>query len=134
DYRVIRWLQEHVEGSPTIIEAAADHEYLWGNRISIYTGLPSVIGWRWHQAQQRMVMPPGTVEARQEDVRTFYNTDSVALAETILERYLVRYVILAPYERAYMDEMGVPKFAQMVQSGVLEVAYKDDLSVVYRVP
>lgn len=133
DFRVIRWLQEHVEGSPTIIEALADAEYRWGNRMSIYTGLPSVVGWRWHQVQQRMVMPPGTVEARQQDVRTFYNTQSPDLAEDILERYDVRYVILTPYEQAYMAPEGMSKFPEMLERGVLQVAYEDELSVVYQV-
>jgi len=133
DYRVIRWLQDSVEGSPTIIEAQADAEYFWGNRISVYTGLPAVVGWRWHQVQQRMVMPPGTVEARQQDVRMFYDTESPALAEDILERYGVRYVILTPYEQAIMAPEGMDKFPQMVASGVLEIAYLDELSIVYRV-
>ncbi len=133
DFRVIRWLQEHVEGSPTIIEAQADAEYRWGNRMSIYTGLPSVVGWRWHQVQQRMVMPPGTVEARQQDVRMFYDTQSPDLARDILERYDVRYVILTPYEQAHMAPEGMSKFPEMLESGVLQIAYEDELSVVYRV-
>ncbi len=133
DFRVIRWLQEHVEGSPTILEAQADAEYRWGNRMSIYTGLPSVVGWRWHQVQQRMVMPPGTVEARQQDVRMFYDTQSPDLARDILERYDVRYVILTPYEQAHMAPEGMSKFPEMLESGVLQIAYEDELSVVYRV-
>ncbi|MGC9469076.1 MAG: DUF2298 domain-containing protein [Anaerolineae bacterium] len=133
DYRVIRWLQENVEGSPTIIEAQGEREYLWGNRIATYTGLPSVIGWRWHQVQQRMVMPPGTVELRQHEVRTFYNTDDAERALRILQMYDVEYVILTPYERAYMESEGLSKFARMVADGWLEIVYQDEEATVYRV-
>ncbi len=133
DYRVIRWLQENVEGSPTIIEAQAEREYLWGSRITIYTGLPSVAAWRWHQVQQRMIMPGGTIEARQQDVRVFYNSGSPERAREILAKYQVEYVILAPYERAYMLPEGLPKFQTMVEKGWLEVVYQDQDSTIYRV-
>lgn len=133
DYEVIRWLQANVEGSPTIIEAQADREYLWGNRISTYTGLPSVVGWRWHQVQQRMVMPSGTVEGRQHDVRLFYNTSDPHVAHEILTRYDVSYVILTPYERAYMLSESMPKFEDMVDYGWLEVAYRSVDATIYRV-
>ena len=130
---MIRWLQDHVEGSPTIIEGLGEREYLWGNRISVYTGLPAVVGWRWHQVQQRMVMPPGTVEARQQDVRQFYNTSDAARARGILEKHQVRYVIHAPYERAYMLPAGERKFTEMVANGWLEVVYQDADATIYRV-
>ncbi len=133
DYRIIRWLEDNVEGSPTIIEELGEHEYLWGSRISIYTGLPAVVGWRWHQVQQRGVMPAGTVEARQADVRAFYDTLDPDRALQILERYEVQYVILAPYERAYMLPAGLPKFVEMVANGWLEVVYQDSDSVIFRV-
>jgi len=133
DYHVIRWLQDHVPGSPTIIEAQASREYLWGNRISIYTGLPSVVGWRWHQVQQRMALPVGTVEGRQHDVRFFYDTSDPYLALEILNRYQVQYVILTPYERAYMLPQGLQKFDAMVAQGWLYPVYQDKWSTVYRV-
>jgi YYY domain-containing protein len=133
DYRVIRWLQENIEGSPTIIEGLGFREYLWSNRISVYTGLPAVVGWRWHQVQQRMVMPPFTVENRQQDVNTFYNTQSPEIALNILKRYEVDYVILAPYERAYMLPEGAGKFERMVERGWLEMVYQDGPSTIYRV-
>ncbi len=151
--RVIRWLQDNVTGSPVIMEKNAEAEYVrWGNRVSIYTGLPTVIGWRWHQAQQRMVMPGGTVEGRQQDVVEFYNTPSSKTAWEILQRYHVEYVVLTPYERAYMQTPlsfsleGEPdlaqhqaeaeaKFDSLVAEGRLEIVFHDPESDarIYRV-
>ena len=121
------------ERFPTIIEAQAEREYLWGNRISVYTGLPAVASWRWHQVQQRMAMPGNTVEKRQMDIRSFYNTPDPEAAWQILERYEVEYVIMTPYERAYMLPEGEMKFAPMVERGWLEVVYETPEATIYRV-
>ena len=142
DAAVIRWLQDNVEGSPVIMEAQATREYLWGNRMSVYTGLPTVVAWRWHQAQQRMVMPAGTVEMRQQDVRDFYNTPNSEYAWMILEKYDVEYVILTPYELLYMPAVqegrkatapAYFKFNTLVDEGRLEVVYERDGARVFRV-
>ena len=121
---IIHWLQENIPGSPTIMEANAAVEYItWGNRMSIYTGLPSVVGWRWHQVQQRAVLPDAMVERRLNDVRECYNTASVRLARDILDRYGVRYVYVGEYEWAYYGPAGLNKFNEMVAQGWLRVAY-----------
>lgn len=133
DYRVIHWLQDNVAGSPTILEAQAEREYLWGGRISIYTGLPSIAAWRWHQVQQRMVMPGGTVEQRQNDIRDFYNTSSPEQALDIVEKYNVGYIILTSYERAYMLPEGETKFPTLVARGWLDLVYDEGGAQVYRV-
>jgi len=78
-------------------------------------------------------MPGGTVEARQADIRYFYNTFDSRQGMKILDRYDVSYVILGPYERAYMMPEGLPKFATMVEQSWLEVVYADELSTIYRV-
>ena len=65
DYRAIRWLQDNVKGSPVMLDGVpAGIQYSWYSRISIYTGLPAVVGWQWHEEQQRTVLPDGPVAAR----------------------------------------------------------------------
>jgi YYY domain-containing protein len=123
DYHAIRWIQENVAGSPVIIEGLGRREYLWANRVSVHTGLPAVVGWRWHQVQQRVGVGGELVNWRRADVDTLYQTTNTSHAQEILNRYGVRYVYVGQYERAYYDQRGLGKFSQMVEKGALRVAY-----------
>jgi YYY domain-containing protein len=107
----IQWLQDHVKGSPVIVEGNTDL-YRWGSRISIYTGLPAVIGWDWHQKQQRWGFQP-SVDVRRRDVAQFYNTASPAEAEAFLDTYGVRYIYVGQLEQAFYAPQGIAKFEQM---------------------
>jgi YYY domain-containing protein len=133
DYYAIRWMQENIPGSPVIIEGLGRHEYLWGNRVSIYTGLPAVVGWRWHQVQQYTVLPEDVVERRRSDVNEFYSTDDIQRALELIARYDVQYIYVGDYERAYYSPMGLAKFDAMVAQGELEVAYDAHGVKIYRV-
>jgi YYY domain-containing protein len=104
DYRAIQWMQDNVQGSPVIIEANVP-EYRWGNRFTIYTGLPGVLGWLNHQHQQRVAGKPGIIEERAMDILNFYLTRSIEDAWRILERYDVQYVILGRLERIFYEEV-----------------------------
>jgi len=133
DYAAIRWMQDNVPGSPVILEGLGYREYLWANRVSIYTGLPAVVGWRWHQAQQRAALPDSMVDWRRNDVDECYNTPDVARAWEILSRYGVRYVYVGAYERAYYDPAGLAKFEGLVARGVLRVVYDVEGVRIYEV-
>jgi len=133
DYAAIRWMQDAVPGSPVILEGLGYREYLWANRVSIYTGLPAVVGWRWHQVQQRVALPGAMVDWRRDDVRACYNTTDVARAQEILSQYGVRYVYVGAYERAYYDPAGLAKFDQMAVQGLLRVVYDGQGVRIYEV-
>ncbi|HLU11006.1 MAG TPA: DUF2298 domain-containing protein, partial [Oceanobacillus sp.] len=135
DYAMIRWLQENIQGTPTIIEGLGDDtQYRWNGRISIYTGLPAVLGWNFHQRQQRTLDPMGRiVEMRNANVNAFYETHNIGTAWQILRFYDVDYIIVGKLERAYYNREGLAKFDQMVTEGLLEVVWRQGESVIYRV-
>jgi YYY domain-containing protein len=98
DYRAIRWMQENIQGSPVIVEANCP-EYHWCSRFTIYTGLPGVVGWNWHQRQQR-ALANDQVWNRVNEIGSFYGTTDLEAAKAFLQKYNVRYVVVGQLERA----------------------------------
>jgi uncharacterized membrane protein len=135
DLAMIHWLEDNVQGMPTIMEGLSDNPlYHWSNRISIYTGLPDVIGWNWHQKQQRSLDPYGRiVESRNSNVNAFYFTTSIGDAWDMIQYYHVSYVIVGGLERAYYHADGLAKFDQMVHEGLLKVVFHTGSSTIYQV-
>jgi uncharacterized membrane protein len=132
DYEVIRWLQDNVSGTPVVAEGQSGL-YRWQSRISINTGLPTIIGWDWHQHQQRSIMPGQVIDYRLQDVKLLYDSLDAGEAQRILSLYNVRYVIIGALERAYYSPDGLAKFDLMTQQGALRVAYQNEGATVYEV-
>lgn len=109
DLEAIRWLRAHVDGTPVIAEAHRP-EYRWGARISVHTGLPTILGWRHHQGQQRAFLPGNALLQRIDDIATLYASPDHAAARRVIERYDVDYVYVGPLERATYPAEGLAKF------------------------
>ncbi len=134
DYAAIQWLQANVPGSPVIAEAHSDNPYRSiGGRVAMYTGLPTIIGWDWHQRQQRAVLPDSRVPQRIQAVTELYNTPDPEAARAILARYDVSYVYVGALERLYYTSEGLAKFEEMAQAGELARVYQQDTVTIYAV-
>jgi len=132
DYDAIKWMQDNVKGSPTIMEGnTSGQQYTWSNRYSIYTGLPAVLGWQWHMRQQRGSLDDRVIYDRDADVTAFYETADTNFARKILNRYDVKYIIVGPLEKAYYTGLSLPKFSEMVEAGDLRVAYQNPGVTIY---
>jgi len=130
DYKAIRWMQDNVQGSPVIVEANCP-EYRWCTRFTIYTGLPGVLGWNWHQRQQRTLMTQ-IVESRVNEIDSFYTTTDVQAALAFLKKYNVKYIVVGQLERAEYGPPGLYKFEQ--QNGKLwHSVYRDGDTMIYQV-
>lgn len=140
DHQIIQWLQNNVSGAPTIMEGRNyGSEYKWNGRIASFTGLPSVIGWQYHQQQQRTFPPMSElIQRRAANVTAFYTTPEILDALRILQAYDVQYIILGPLEQALYDRNdesdpaqfvdGLTKFDEMVEQGLLEVVFEHPYS------
>lgn len=132
DYRAILWMQDHVQGSPVIVEANLRDLYRWGSRFSIYTGLPGVVGWEWHQQQQRTLFPASWVSNRIDEIELFYRTQDLQAAVEFLRKYNVRYIILGQQERGKYPGPGLDKF-ELANGQFWEAVYRDQQTVIYEV-
>jgi len=131
DYDALRWMQDNIQGTPVVLEAHTT-EYLWGNRVTVYTGLPAIVGWNWHQRQQR---PDQSDEVfnRVAVVDSIYNTVDENVAMQLMQRYHVRLIMLGDLERAYYNSAGLAKFVSMADEGKLTILYNHENTVIYEV-
>jgi uncharacterized membrane protein len=134
EYDALQWMQRHVEGTPVVMEAHGKNPYRSiASRVAMYTGLPSVVGWDWHQRQQRAVLPEAGVWSRITDVDNFYNTVDIDEAQRILDKYAVEYVYAGTLESVYYTAEGVAKLDIMAASGILDLVYDADGVKIYQV-
>jgi len=132
DARAIAWLNENIAGSPVILEAAAPVSYQWFNRVSIYTGLPDVLGWADHVGEQRYADQPLN---RVTDIGIIYTTPDAVQAITLLRYYHVRYIYVGDLERqayAQQSTSGLDKFDHMI-GDTLRIVYRAQGVTIYEV-
>jgi YYY domain-containing protein len=132
EYEAIQWLRHNVEGTPVIMEGHIRDLYRWGARFSIYTGLPTVLGWDWHQKQQRGDFGGVFIDQRQQKAQRFYNDPDVTQALATLSEFDVRYVVVGQVEKLYFSEAGLIKFEDGL-GGALEPVFQNETTTIYEV-
>ncbi len=131
DYEAILWLQDNVQGSPVVLEGNTQL-YRWGSRVSIYTGLPTVLGWDWHQTQQRAGYGDLIQERKEHVERMLGGRVSFAAIKPLLDKYHVRYIYVGELERTYYSGAGLRKFEVAANVGQLTVVYDAGGVKIYR--
>lgn len=124
DYEAIKFLNATVKGRPVIAEAVGG-SYTEFARVSAHTGLPTVIGWPFHEFQWR-----GTTDlfaGREDDVRALYTAPDWDTALAILQKYHIRYVYVGPMEINQYEEIQLTKFERN-----LDVIYQAGGVTIYK--
>lgn len=102
DYAALRWINVHIQGDPVIVESAGGEYSSWG-RVSIFTGLPTLMGWVGHEYQWRVnwltrTDHPDALTQRTHDLDTIYtNADSSVVLAT-MARYHAQYLYVGALE------------------------------------
>ncbi len=117
----IEWLRNAPYGY--VVEAIGG-QYSEYARIATETGLPNVLGWPGHVNQWR-----GGVEemgSREADVRLLYESSNWDEAASVLDRYLVRYVIVGSLEKSRYPGLEEEKFTNH-----LRIAFQNPSLTIY---
>lgn len=121
DYGAIKWLNENVEGTPVILEVNG-LSYTDYERVSVFTGLPTVLGWRTHEWLWRG--DTKEVDLRSADIEIIYTGDDKQATFELIKKYQIEYIIVGSIEYNHFDYIN----HTLLQS-LGEVVYRNDSMV-----
>ncbi|MFZ5376690.1 MAG: DUF2298 domain-containing protein [Patescibacteria group bacterium] len=110
DYKAIVWLRENIVGQPVVLEAVGD-SYTDYERVSVFTGLPTIVGWRVHEWLWRGGYDE--VGERAEQVRVVYEEPESLLSQEIIAKYWVQYIFIGEKERQAYADLDEQKLLQL---------------------
>lgn len=119
DYATVQYLNNTIHGRPVLIEAVGD-SYTEFGRISVFTGLPTPMGWKTHEWTWRLQKPAkgaqnpetgwGAVAQIAGQVERLYTTQDTEEARQLLAQYSARYVYIGDMERTAYPQLDIQKF------------------------
>ncbi len=107
DYQAILWLKRDISGQPVILEAQGE-SYTDFARVSVNTGLPTVIGWPVHEWLWRG--SPDEGGRRSDDVKILYESQDPDETSALLKKYNISYVFIGQLEREKYKNLNENKF------------------------
>lgn len=128
EYQAVLWLRRSIRGTPVVLEAQGPTYQDFG-RISMLTGLPTVLGWEYHVQQRGN--PQSETDERKSAVAQIYSSSKASDIERLLRRYHVGYVYVGWLERQTYPAAGLAKFA--TAPDLFEPVYENPQVRIYRV-
>lgn len=110
DHEIIGYINSKIGGQPTILEAQGD-SYSDYDRISAFTGLPTVAGWWVHEWLWRGSYD--VVGKRIPDIVSIYESDSREETRSLIKKYGIQYVIVSRLERQKYPNIKEEKFNEI---------------------
>ncbi len=117
EYPALVFLRNYTMNQPArrgIVLEASGMNYSWGDRVSTYTGLPTIVGWPFHELQWRGNLPELEIWNNWLDMDRIYQTTDPAAALKLLKKHNVRYVFVGQAENGsrslFPDQREFKKF------------------------
>lgn len=109
DYYATNWINENIEGRPVMLEANGDSYDTRYNRISVRTGLPTILGWKTHEwlwQSDSSTEYPAELKLREADIEDIYTDFDINYVRALLKRYKVEYIYVGDAEREKFAELN----------------------------
>lgn len=103
DEQAIEWLNKNITGTPVVLEANGD-SYTDYQRVSVMTGLPTVLGWRSHEWLWKG--DTTLLDARAADIETIYTSFDEAVVKSLIDKYDISYIYVGKLEQEKYDAVN----------------------------
>ena len=110
DNEIINYLNKNEKGQPVILEAQGD-SYTDYERISAFTGLPTVAGWWVHEWLWRG--SSDVVGKRIPEVTSLYESSSLDETKSLIRKYQIKYVVISRLERQKYPNLNEKKWSKI---------------------
>ena len=127
DKEIIDYLNTNEKGQPTILEAQGD-SYTDYERISAFTGLPTVAGWWVHEWLWRG--SSDIVGNRIPEVVALYESTDLNKTKDLINKYKIKYVIVSRLEKEKYPNLNEDKFNKI---GKLVYRSSNSLGALYQI-
>lgn len=131
DANLIHFMRANIHDFSTIAEWY-ESEYQWNSRISVQTGLPSVVGWANHLRQQYTALHP-LINQRIDNIQLLYVMADPDQMQRLIALYGIDYIVFGELERAHSSEETEEAFAELQERGVLLVVFDEENTRLYQV-
>jgi len=106
-YDAIIWLREHVKGNPVLLETTGK-SYMEFSRISMNTGLPTLLGWASHVYSKGYSWDE--VFSHSKAIDTIYDTTDINETMKLIREFDIALIYVGNLERERHDPFGLQKF------------------------
>ena len=110
DNEIIDYLNKNEKGQPVILEAQGD-SYTDYERISAFTGLPTVAGWWVHEWLWRG--SSNIVGDRIPEVVSLYESKDINQTKLLISKYKIKYVVISQLERQKYPNLNEEKWSKI---------------------
>ncbi|MFA5770947.1 MAG: DUF2298 domain-containing protein, partial [Patescibacteria group bacterium] len=110
DNEIIDYLNKNEKGQPVILEAQGD-SYTDYERISAFTGLPTVAGWWVHEWLWRG--SSDIVGKRIPEVITLYESNDIVKTKSLINKYNIKYIVISRLERQKYPNLKEVKWSKI---------------------
>lgn len=101
DYDAINWINSNIEGRPVMLEVNGD-SYTDYCRVSVLTGLPTLLGWRTHEwlwQSDGSGDYPEIMTERRTMIETVYTSEDLAFVSNVIRDNSIEYIYVGDCER-----------------------------------
>lgn len=110
DYEAVKWLNRNVTGQEVVLEASGEG-YTDYERLSMATGLPTVLGWFGHEWLWRG--GPDIPNQREQDIKEVYESTDILATMQIIRKYDISYIAIGKLERDKYKDINDEKLLKL---------------------